>query len=53
MPISATDLNKAYLAYFGRPADLDVILTTPDVSPEVLKELRAEGVEVQLVEQED
>ena len=22
MPISATDLNKAYLAYFGRPADL-------------------------------
>ena len=21
MPISATDLNKAYLAYFGRPAD--------------------------------
>lgn len=22
MPISATDLNKAYLAYFGRPADV-------------------------------
>ena len=21
MPISATNLNKAYLAYFGRPAD--------------------------------
>ena len=50
---TADKFSRTAAHRFGRLADLDVVLTTPHASPVVLEDLRAEGVEVQLVEQED